>query len=71
MQFAAPEDGQGGVRGTLDLVFRVAGGWKIVDYQNETQSERAALEAGARIWQKLAGEPVVKRGVWHTEAGIW
>ncbi|MCC7263378.1 MAG: UvrD-helicase domain-containing protein [Candidatus Latescibacteria bacterium] len=71
VQFAAPEDGQGGVRGTLDLVFRVAGGWKIVDYQNETQSERAALEAGVRAWQKLAGEPVVARGVWHPETGIW
>ena len=71
VEFAAPADGGEGVRGVIDLVFRVAGGWKIVDYQSETAVVMAAVEAGAGVWQELAGEAVVERGVWQIETGIW
>lgn len=60
----------GGVRGVIDLIFRVAGGWKIVDYQSKTAAAAAAVEAGARHWERLAGEVVVERGG-HTEPGAW
>jgi len=67
VEFAGGE----GVRGVIDLVFRVAGGWKIVDYQSETAPVAPALEAGARHWEQLAGERVVERGVWLSETGAW
>ncbi|MBM3279294.1 MAG: hypothetical protein FJY95_14610 [Candidatus Handelsmanbacteria bacterium] len=63
--------GAGGVRGVIDLVFRVAGGWKIVDYQSETAPFAPALEAGARHWEQLTGEEVVERGAWLCETGAW
>lgn len=72
VEFAAPAGEQGGVRGVIDLVFRVAGGWKIVDYQSETARVEEALEAGAHHWAQLAGEKaVVEKGVWLIEAGMW
>ncbi|MSR84683.1 MAG: hypothetical protein EXS58_17495 [Candidatus Latescibacteria bacterium] len=71
VEFAAPAGPDLGVRGVIDLIFRVAGGWKMVDYQSETTAGGAVLEAGVRVWQELAGELVVERGVWHTETGAW
>ena len=71
VEFAAPAGPDLGVRGVIDLIFRVAGGWKMVDYQSETTAVGAVLEAGVRVWQELAGELVVERGVWHTETGVW
>ena len=66
VEFAAPEGGCG----VIDLVFRVAGGWKIVDYQSETAEVAAVLEPGARHWEQLAGEKVVEREVWQWETGV-
>ena len=48
VEFAAPAGAQGGARGVIDLVFRVASGWKIVDYQSETAVVAATAAAGAR-----------------------
>ena len=67
VEFAAPA----GVRGVIDLVFRVAGGWQIVDYQSEPATDTSAVEAGARHWEQLAGEKAVERGVWRFETGVW
>lgn len=71
VEFASPESAQGRVRGVIDLAFRVAGGWKIVDYQSESAGAVSAVEAGAHHWEQLAGEKVVERGVWNLETGTW
>lgn len=60
--FAVPAGEKGGMRGVINLIFRVAGGGKIVDYQRQREPVPAAVEAGARHWEQLAGEAVVERG---------
>ncbi|MBI2502115.1 MAG: hypothetical protein HYW07_02645 [Candidatus Latescibacteria bacterium] len=71
VEFAAPAGAGIGVRGVIDLIFRVAGGWKIADYQGEPVAVPTPVEAGALHWEQLAGEAVVERGVWLTETGLW
>ncbi len=66
--------GEGGVptlvRGVIDLVFREAGGWVIVDYKTDDRDESGLAElagyyapqvrAYASAWSLLTGEPVAE-----------
>lgn len=65
------------VRGVIDLVFREAAGWVIVDYKTD-QAARTALPAVVehhrpqvqmygQLWEEMVGEPVVERGLYFTE----
>ncbi|MDA0333669.1 MAG: UvrD-helicase domain-containing protein [bacterium] len=58
-------------RGVIDLVYRVPGGWKIVDYKTHRAPtpERMALFAQqvgayAAHWEAVSGQSVVERGIW-------
>ncbi len=58
-------------RGVIDLVYRVTGGWKIVDYKTHRSltPELLAhfaqqLDAYAAHWEAVSGESVVERGIW-------
>ena len=69
------------VRGVIDLAYRTAAGWVIVDYKTdrpEGDDGAAALceryggqvRAYARYWCDLTGEPVVQMGLWTPELGF-
>ena len=75
----APED-SGVIRGIIDLVYRVDGGWKIVDYKTGYKqgkiSEVVAYYAPqvntyAEKWQALSGEAVVEKGLWLVDKKQW
>lgn len=58
-------------RGVIDLVYRVAGGWAIVDYKthaelDDTLTDRFArqIDSYARHWEAASGDKVVERGIW-------
>jgi len=64
------------IRGCIDLVFREAGGWVVVDYKTD-DLRRASAEARARhhgpqvrlyarAWEQLAREPVKEMGLLFT-----
>ena len=66
------------IRGVIDLVYRLPGGWKIVDYKTnavKTDEEVQALceqtadqvNTYAKHWANFTGEPVVSKGLWLTE----
>jgi ATP-dependent helicase/nuclease subunit A len=70
------------VRGTIDLVYRDANGWHIVDFKTDriTSAEAAAaldpdhayrdqIRQYAGAWQALTGEPVASGSLWFTESG--
>jgi ATP-dependent helicase/nuclease subunit A len=67
------------VRGVVDLVFREAGGWVIVDWKTDAARTPDALAERARhyapqvrlyadIWTRITGEQVVERGLFFTAA---
>ena len=67
------------VRGVVDLAFREAAGWFIVDWKTdavETEAELAArvrryapqVRLYAEIWTRITGEPVAGRGLFFTAA---
>ena len=69
-------------RGRIDLVYRVKGGWRIVDFKTDrarTPAEQAALvrhyagqvQAYAKHWQAITRQSVVDTGLWSTETGVW
>jgi ATP-dependent helicase/nuclease subunit A len=63
------------LRGTADLLYRVPGGWKLVDYKTEGTAEdaprhAAQLEAYAALWEAITAEPVAARGIWRTDPGV-
>ena len=77
----AASDGKGQapnvLRGIIDLVYRVAGGWKIVDYKTDEAGSEEEVEALFRLyapqvesyatqWSKIAKEDVVEKGLWLT-----
>ncbi len=60
------------LNGTIDLVYRVKNGWKIVDYKTDTVSDdrhlkqltdyhAGQLKVYSYLWEKLTGEKVVER----------
>ena len=69
-------------RGRIDLVYRVLGGWKIVDFKTDravsaTEEERLRKQYGnqvsayAKYWTDLSGESVAAAGIWSTDPGSW
>ena len=69
-------------RGRIDLVYRVKGGWQIVDYKTDrasTPTEQAALvrhyasqiQAYGKHWQAITRQTVVESGIWSTETSTW
>ncbi len=69
-------------RGRIDLVYRIKGGWCIVDYKTDravTPVEQAALvhhyadqiRAYAKHWQAITGHNVTEAGIWSTETATW
>lgn len=66
------------IRGIIDLVYRLPGGWKIVDYKTNTVKTDEDVQAlceqtadqvntYARHWEKFTGETVVAKGLWLAE----
>jgi ATP-dependent helicase/nuclease subunit A len=67
------------VRGVVDLAFREAGGWVIVDWKTDAARAAAGLAELVRhyapqvrlyagIWERIAGEPVAEAGLYFTAA---
>jgi ATP-dependent helicase/nuclease subunit A len=70
------------VRGVIDLVFRDAAGWHLVDYKTDrlaSADAAASLDAGhayarqvrtyARHWAALSGAPVARAALWFGATG--
>lgn len=65
-------------RGVIDLVFREAGGWVIVDYKSERVEAdqipalvdyyRPQIEAYASAWTSVTGDPTVEFGLLFTHS---
>jgi len=64
-------------RGIIDLVYRVPGGWKIVDYKTDRVTGDEEVKAlvdqyafqiddYARQWNQLTSEEVIDKGLWLT-----
>ena len=72
---------QGGVmRGVIDLVYAVKGGWKIVDYKtgiaggevgSATRDYAAQVRAYAEQWSEITGEAVMRKGIWMVDHCQW
>ena len=67
------------VRGVVDLAFREAGGWVIVDWKTDAAGTDAGIAGRVRhyapqvrlyaeIWGRITGEPVVETGLYFTAA---
>ena len=67
------------LRGTIDLLYRDADGWHIVDYKTDITTEAEArrkryfdqLDSYARYWEELTGEAVASRSLYATQTGEW
>jgi ATP-dependent helicase/nuclease subunit A len=67
------------LEGVIDLAFREADGWVVVDYKTDKgddpdfQLRREAYREQLRIyssaWERLVGEPVKERRVWFVRTG--
>ena len=65
--------------GVIDLVFREAEGWVIVDYKTDrVRREELAgavahygrqVQLYAEVWARATGEPVHERGLYFTSLG--
>lgn len=74
--FAVPEedeDGHSVLRGIIDLVYRIQGGWKIVDYKTnlaggdvDSLMEHYTVQVNnyAEKWEDITGEKVIEKGLW-------
>lgn len=69
-------------RGIVDLAFRGADGWRIVDYKTHRTEEEAVLDSltellGRQVaayrsaWEDVSGEPVSRAGLYFTQAATW
>ena len=76
------EDDDGGtiVRGVIDLVFREATGWVIVDYKTDDRNTpidalvehySAQVRDYARAWALLTGEPVAEAGLYFVHTNTY
>jgi len=73
-------DGPAMVSGTVDLVFREAGGWVIVDYKTDTFAPGdleafvrfygPQLQEYARLWREAVGEPVSEAYLYFAGLGV-
>ena len=69
------------LRGVIDLVFREPAGWVIVDYKSERVETSAIpalvdyykpqIDAYVDVWQKIVKQPVVERGLFFTQTGMY
>lgn len=79
MTAPAPEDGPlpTVLHGAMDVIFREAGSWVIVDYKTDADGAagidaarlrdyRSQLDTYARAWRALTGETVKERILWFT-----
>ncbi len=67
------------IEGVIDLVFREAGGWTIVDYKSDAAGSaidaarrakyRAQVDLYAAAWARITGEPVHERVLLFTADG--
>ncbi len=67
------------IEGVLDLAFREAGGWTIVDYKSDAAGSRidearrakyrAQVDLYAAAWERITGEPVRERVLLFTADG--
>ncbi|MBT5872567.1 MAG: UvrD-helicase domain-containing protein [Candidatus Latescibacteria bacterium] len=66
------------MRGRIDLIYRVGGGWKMVDYKTDGAQDSETVDAltvryGPQVtqyadhWQNLTGEDVLQKGLWLTD----
>ncbi len=71
----APDEAGDAVRGVIDLVYRIDGAWKIVDYKTDiaataSEVERLLLKYDAQVqeyatyWRRITGEPVAQASIW-------
>jgi ATP-dependent helicase/nuclease subunit A len=78
----AVNEGDTTVSGVIDLVFREAAGWVIVDYKTDSLANGRDLAAKAayyapqvrmysRCWEQLSGEGVCEAGLYFTSLGKW
>ncbi len=80
--FAYPVGGDSAniIRGTIDLVFRTAAGWRIVDFKtHHTQTEEDVealmahygdqLKSYSDAWTHIIAEEVIDAGLWLSEQG--
>ncbi|HEY5564282.1 MAG TPA: PD-(D/E)XK nuclease family protein, partial [Rhodothermia bacterium] len=70
-------DGSTVVRGRIDLIYRIDGGWKLIDFKTDaaaTQEEvlrvvdryRDQVATYGRYWSQITGERVAEQGLWLT-----
>jgi ATP-dependent helicase/nuclease subunit A len=83
--FTVPEeDGAGGfsvLRGQVDLAFREAAGWVIVDFKTDQDGGNKRLklvkqytgqvQTYARVWARITGQPVCEAGLLFTRSGTF
>jgi ATP-dependent helicase/nuclease subunit A len=64
--------------GTIDLLYRQAGAWHLIDFKTDRGAEdestlpasyRAQLSAYVRLWEKATGEPVAEAALWRADTG--
>ena len=71
----APQEDGAVVRGVIDLVYRVNGAWKIVDYKTDAAKTAADVERlllryerqvqeYASYWRSITGDPVARASIW-------
>jgi len=69
-------------RGIIDLVYRVPGGWKVVDYKTDRVTGDEEIQAlvdqyapqlddYARQWEALTSDQVMEKGLWLTGVRRW
>jgi ATP-dependent helicase/nuclease subunit A len=67
------------LRGVIDLVFLESAGWVIVDYKSERVEAsdipalvtyyKPQIEAYAKVWEEVVGQPVGEAGLFFTHTG--
>ena len=74
------DNAAGVLRGIMDLVFRIPGGWKIVDYKTGYQKTNLRenknpywrqIDAYSRHWKMICKENVVEKGLWLVDENRW
>jgi ATP-dependent helicase/nuclease subunit A len=68
------------LEGVIDLAFREADGWVVVDYKTDRGDDpgfaarvpayREQLRIYSRAWERLVGEPVKERQLWFVRTGV-
>ncbi|MHC5077886.1 MAG: UvrD-helicase domain-containing protein [Planctomycetota bacterium] len=69
------------IRGAIDLVFKEADGWVVVDYKTDAAKGKALenlaksyapqVHLYARAWERCTGEKVKERGLYFTAPGAY